>query len=93
MDFINELELILKQRKQDLPEGSYTTTLFEGGLDRILRKVGEESGEVIIAAKNQDNAELKNEAADLFFHLLVLLQNQNMSFNDVVDVLKSRHQK
>ena len=91
MDFIKELETVLAQRKAEMPEGSYTTQLFSGGLDRILRKVGEETGEVIIAAKNQDADELKNEAADLFFHLLVLLRQMDMSFEDVVAVLKSRH--
>ena len=90
-NFIQNLELIIEQRKKDLPEGSYTTKLFKGGLDRILKKIGEEAGEVIIAAKNQDAHELTNESADLIFHLLVLLHQQNINFQQVVDVLENRH--
>ena len=91
MTFLTQLSDILKQRNKERPEGSYTSTLFEGGLDRILRKVGEETGEVIIAAKNKDNNELKNEVADLLFHLLVLLENEDMSIEDILQVLEERH--
>lgn len=90
-DFINQLDKIVSERKEALPEGSYTTSLFKGGLDRILRKVGEETGEVIIAAKNQDSDELLNETADLLFHLIVMLRDQGLSFSDVVGVLEKRH--
>lgn len=90
-EFLNELESTIEHRKKTLPENSYTTKLFNGGLDRILKKIGEEAGEVIIAAKNQDAVELSNESADLLFHLLVLLHQQNLSFQSVVDVLEKRH--
>ena len=93
IEFLNELEALLIERKKDLPEGSYTAKLFSEGIDRILKKVGEESGEVIIAAKNHDREELTNEAADLLFHLLMTLVNEGVSMADVVDVIKSRHRK
>ena len=89
--FINQLESIIQDRKQNPESGSYTTSLFEGGLDRILRKVGEESGELIIAAKNHDATEVSEECADLLYHVLVLLAQQGMSFSDVEAVLKARH--
>ena len=93
IEFLNELESLLIERKNELPEGSYTAKLFSEGIDRILKKVGEESGEVIIAAKNHDREELTNESADLLFHLLMTLVNEGVSMADVVDVLKSRHGK
>lgn len=91
LEFITQLESIIEKRKKELPTGSYTTQLFQGGLDRILRKIVEEAGEVIIAGKNQDKTELSNESADLIFHLLVLLHQQGLSFKDVVTVLEKRH--
>lgn len=91
IEFLEQLDTLLKNRKALLPEGSYTTSLFEGGLDRILRKVGEESGEVIIAAKNQDRDELKNEVADLLYHVMVLLHDQGLSLSDVSEQLSKRH--
>lgn len=74
-----------------MPEGAYTTYLFREGVDKILKKVGEEASEVIIAAKNRDHEELKWEAADLLYHLLVLLREQSLPLDDVLDVLKKRH--
>ena len=91
MSFLSKLSHIIQDRFQNRSGQSYTSQLFEGGLDRILRKIGEESGEVIIAAKNQDKTELKNESADLLFHLLVLLQHEGLSIDDVVSVLEDRH--
>ena len=67
---INELEALIAKREAERPEGAYTTYLFEEGVDKILKKVGEEASEVIIAAKNRDAKELKWEVADLFYHLL-----------------------
>jgi phosphoribosyl-ATP pyrophosphohydrolase len=90
-EFIKKLENIIKQRQMNLPEGSYTTKLFRGGIDRILKKIGEEAGEVIIAAKNSDGEELKNESADLLFHLLIVLRHEGLCFDDVVKTLESRH--
>jgi phosphoribosyl-ATP pyrophosphohydrolase/phosphoribosyl-AMP cyclohydrolase len=87
---INELEALIAARESERPEGSYTTYLFEKGLDKILKKVGEEASEVIIAAKNRSHDELRYEAADLLFHLLVLLREQKLPLDDVLQELKTR---
>ncbi|MFK3935950.1 bifunctional phosphoribosyl-AMP cyclohydrolase/phosphoribosyl-ATP diphosphatase HisIE [Alkalihalobacillus sp. NPDC078783] len=87
---LTELERIIAEREAERPEGAYTTYLFEKGVDKILKKVGEESAEVIIAAKNRDREELTNEAADLLYHLFVLLREQKVSFSEVTDILKER---
>ena len=83
----------IKERQESMPEGAYTTYLFEKGVDKICKKVGEESAEVIIASKNDDAEELKWEAADLIYHLLVLLQNQKVNFYDLLQVLQKRHEE
>ncbi|MBU8748313.1 bifunctional phosphoribosyl-AMP cyclohydrolase/phosphoribosyl-ATP diphosphatase HisIE [Bacillus subtilis] len=88
---MNELERVIAERQAEMPEGAYTTYLFREGVDKILKKVGEEASEVIIAAKNRDREELKWEAADLLYHLLVLLREQALPLDDVLDVLKKRH--
>lgn len=85
-----ELEKTIRQREQEMPEGAYTTYLFEKGVDKILKKVGEEAAEVIIAAKNRDPEELKWEAADLLYHLMVLLQEQKLPLREVLGVLNKR---
>ena len=82
---------LLMDRKATLPEGSYTTFLFNKGLDKILKKVGEESTEVIIAAKAQDRAETVYEIADLAYHVLVLMANQGITVADIREELASRH--
>ncbi|QOR66190.1 bifunctional phosphoribosyl-AMP cyclohydrolase/phosphoribosyl-ATP diphosphatase HisIE [Cytobacillus suaedae] len=87
---INELEALIATRETEMPEGSYTTYLFEQGVDKILKKVGEESAEVIIAAKNRDPEELKWEVADLLYHLLVLLREQKLPLDEVLGALKKR---
>lgn len=87
---LNELEQIIRLREKERPEGAYTTYLFDNGIDKILKKVGEEASEVIIAAKNRDKEELKWEAADLLYHLLVLLQEQELPFKEVLSVLNKR---
>ncbi|MBN8433671.1 bifunctional phosphoribosyl-AMP cyclohydrolase/phosphoribosyl-ATP diphosphatase HisIE [Priestia flexa] len=92
-DIINELESVIAKREAEMPEGAYTTYLFDKGVDKILKKVGEEAGEVIIAAKNRDHEELKWEVADLFYHVLVLLREQKLPLDDVLAVLKERHSK
>ncbi|MCM3167321.1 MULTISPECIES: bifunctional phosphoribosyl-AMP cyclohydrolase/phosphoribosyl-ATP diphosphatase HisIE [Peribacillus] len=89
--FLTELERLIEKRKSEMPEGSYTTYLFDKGVDKILKKVGEEAAEVIIAAKNRDAEELSMESADLLYHLFVLLQEQELPFQAVLDVLKARH--
>lgn len=90
-EFLNQLENIIEGRKQAEPDSSYTAKLFHGGIDRILKKIGEEAGEVIIAAKNNDQEELAYEAADLIYHLLVLLHHQNMDLQTIVATLEKRH--
>lgn len=82
---------LIKGRKVDKKEGSYTTYLFEKGLDKILKKVGEESTEVIIAAKAQDKAETIYEISDLIYHLTVLMVEAGISLEDIRSELASRH--
>ena len=82
---------LLMDRKATLPEGSYTTYLFQKGLDKILKKVGEESTEVIIAGKAEDKAETVYEIADLTYHVLVLMAEMGISVEDVKKELASRH--
>ena len=82
---------LLMDRKATLPEGSYTTYLFQKGLDKILKKVGEESTEVIIAGKAEDTAETIYEIADLTYHVLVLMAQMGISVEDVKKELASRH--
>ena len=82
---------LIKGRKTDKKEGSYTTYLFEKGLDKILKKVGEECTEVIIAAKAQDKKETIYEIADLCYHTLVLMIEAGISLDDIFDELSSRH--
>jgi len=93
VDIIPQLVDIIRQREIDMPEGAYTTYLFEKGIDKICKKVGEEATEVVIGAKNRDANEVKWEAADLIYHLLVLLQEQKISVYDVLEVLKTRHEE
>ncbi|MFC7321941.1 bifunctional phosphoribosyl-AMP cyclohydrolase/phosphoribosyl-ATP diphosphatase HisIE [Halobacillus campisalis] len=89
---LDQLTQVLAERKTTLPEGSYTSQLFQEGVDRIAKKIGEEAGEVIIAAKNDDKEELSMESADLLFHLLLLLTDRGVSLDQVLSVLESRHQ-
>ena len=90
---LHKLEEVIADREQTRPEGAYTTYLFEKGVDKILKKVGEEAAEVIIAAKNRDKDELQWEAADLLYHLLVLLREQEIELADVLGVLAKRHEE
>ncbi|MBT9172397.1 MAG: Phosphoribosyl-AMP cyclohydrolase [Syntrophomonadaceae bacterium] len=89
--FLTELEQIISRRKAERPEGSYVVRLLEAGADRILRKVAEEAGEVIIAAKNGDRREIVHETGDLLFHLLVMLAGQEIAFSEVLAELERRH--
>ena len=82
---------LLEERKRDLPEGSYTSYLFEKGLDKILKKIGEESTEVIIAGKAEDKRETVYEIADLAYHVMVLMVEAGISVEDVKKELASRH--
>jgi len=87
---LHELYGVIKSRKEERPEGSYTTYLFDKGLDKILKKVGEESAETIIAAKNEDKKQLVAETADLLYHLLVLLVERDVNLDDVREELAQR---
>ena len=82
---------LLKDRKKEMPEGSYTSYLFEKGLDKILKKVGEECTEVIIAGKAEDKKETTYEIADLAYHVLVLMVQNGISVEEVQRELASRH--
>ena len=88
---VEGLYALLQGRKEQLPEGSYTTYLFQKGLDKILKKVGEESTEVIIAGKAEDKAETIYEIADLMYHVMVLMVEMGISVEDVMAELASRH--
>lgn len=88
---LQTLNEIVNERKLKLPENSYTTKLFKEGSDRIIQKVGEEAVEVLIAAKNKSRREIIYESADLLYHLIVLLADNEINLSDVVDELKSRH--
>lgn len=87
---IDELFGIIESRKKNPKEGSYTNYLFEKGIDKILKKIGEEAAEVIIAAKNWSVEEIKYESADLLYHLFVLLSDRGMTPADVMQELKDR---
>ena len=89
-DVIPRLDDVISRRQAELPEGSYTTYLFQQGIDKIGKKIGEEASEVIIAAKNGDPAPLANEAGDLIYHLLVMLRASNVPLDDVLAVLDAR---
>lgn len=88
---VDGLMEMLEGRKEKMPEGSYTTYLFEKGLDKILKKVGEECTEVIIAAKAEDKAETIYEIADLTYHVMVLMTEQGISLEDIRTELAKRH--
>ncbi|MGC9375071.1 MAG: bifunctional phosphoribosyl-AMP cyclohydrolase/phosphoribosyl-ATP diphosphatase HisIE [Bacteroidales bacterium] len=92
MEFdLNYLQNIINQRKKEMPANSYTTKLFEKGINKIAQKVGEEAVELIIEAKDHNDDLFLNEAADLMYHLLVLLSAKNYKLKEVVSVLEKRH--
>lgn len=91
LKFLGYLNDLIYQRKKNLPEGSYTTELFKSGSDRIIQKMGEEATEVIIAAKNKSRREIIYESADLLYHLIVMLQDNDINLSDVITELESRH--
>lgn len=93
IDVLKELFEVVKDRKENPIDGSYTNYLFEKGLDKILKKVGEESTEVIIAAKNSDKEELVNEICDLTYHVLVLMAEQGVELEMVRNELEKRREK
>lgn len=87
---INQLATTIAHRKADPQEGSYTTYLFNEGIDKILKKVGEESAEIIIASKNEDTEELIYEISDLVYHMLVLMAEKNVSIDEIKNALENR---
>jgi phosphoribosyl-ATP pyrophosphohydrolase len=90
-DILDELFSTILERKVDLPAGSYTAHLFTSGEDEILKKVGEEAMEVILAGKGQSDERLISEVADLLYHLLVLLASRDVTLDDVRTELERRH--
>ncbi|CAA7602404.1 phosphoribosyl-ATP diphosphatase/phosphoribosyl-AMP cyclohydrolase [Acididesulfobacillus acetoxydans] len=87
---LRDLAEVIRSRREQRPEGAYTTYLFNQGLDKILKKVGEESAEVIIAAKNQAPAEIRYEVSDLLYHLLVMLEERGVALEEVACELRQR---
>lgn len=90
-DFLAELQCLVDHRERERPAGSYTTKLFDAGIRAIAQKVGEEGVETALAAVAQDDTALLGEAADLLFHLAVLLRSRGLSLDDATQVLRSRH--
>lgn len=89
--FLAQLDSLIHERRAQMPEGSYTTSLFEVGKARIAQKVGEEGVELALARMKDDRDEMANEAADLLYHLMVLLADADMALEDAVAVLRSRN--
>ena len=90
LSILTELETVISQRARDLPEGSYTTSLFKGGTSLIAQKVGEEAVETVVAALDQNLERLHEESADLIYHLLVLLHNKGTTLSSVLSELEKR---
>jgi phosphoribosyl-ATP pyrophosphohydrolase/phosphoribosyl-AMP cyclohydrolase len=87
---LQELYAVIEQRKEQRPEGSYTTYLFNSGLDKILKKVGEEATETIVAAKNAESVRLVSETSDLIYHLFVLLVERGITLDEISRELRTR---
>ena len=92
-NFVAELDAVIRERQLDKPDGSYTAKLFASGTKRIAQKVGEEGVEAALAAVGESDEALLGEAADLIYHLTVLLRSRGLSWNDAVGVLEERHRK
>ena len=90
---LRDLYAVVSDRKVNPEEGSYTCYLFSQGIDKILKKVGEEAAETIIAAKNGDNNELKMEVCDLLYHLVVMMNERGLPLEDVFEELDARSKK
>ena len=93
INFLVYLQDLIDKRKVEMPEGSYTSRLFHKGLNHVAKKVGEEAVELVIESSGNNDNLLLNEAADLVYHMLVLLSVRNCRIEDVVEVLKLRHKK
>ena len=92
-NFLQQLEQIIADRKKNPSDKSYTSSLFAKGINKVAQKVGEEAVELVIEAKDNNDDLFKDEAADLLFHYLILLQAKGFVLNDITDVLKKRHSK
>ncbi|WP_249871395.1 bifunctional phosphoribosyl-AMP cyclohydrolase/phosphoribosyl-ATP diphosphatase HisIE [Oceanobacillus saliphilus] len=92
-DIVHQVIARIKDRRENPVEGAYTSYLFEKGIDKILKKIGEETTEVVIGAKNNDKEELTSEISDLTYHTLVLMELMGISIGDVKEELKKRHIK
>jgi phosphoribosyl-ATP pyrophosphohydrolase/phosphoribosyl-AMP cyclohydrolase len=90
-DFLTKLEQVIADRKKNPSEESYTSSLFKKGINSIAQKLGEEAVELVIEAKDNDEEKFKNEAADLLFHYMILLQSKNFTLDDIKQVLRERH--
>jgi len=91
IEFLTDLQQLIHTRKAEMPEGSYTTSLFKEGINKIAQKVGEEAVELVIESKDNNDQLFLNEAADLLYHLLVLLTAKGKDISEVVSVLEQRH--
>lgn len=91
--WLNHLKAVIRDRKNNPSEKSYTTSLFEKGTNKIAQKVGEEAVELVIEAMDSNDHLFKDEAADLLFHYLVLLEQRGIDFDEIIDVLRERHDK
>lgn len=89
--FLAHIDAVVKNRKAEMPTGSYTSSLFQAGAARVAQKVGEEGVELALARMKEDREEMANEAADLLFHMMVLLADADMSLDDALAVLRKRH--
>ncbi|MCH7819012.1 MAG: bifunctional phosphoribosyl-AMP cyclohydrolase/phosphoribosyl-ATP diphosphatase HisIE [Candidatus Marinimicrobia bacterium] len=90
LSILRELEELISQRAEEMPENSYTTKLLKGNIDLVAQKVGEEAVETVVAGLSQDVENLHEESADLIYHLLVLLKKRNTNFDSVLEVLAKR---
>ena len=93
MNSFEQMEAVIAQRRAEPQEGSYTCYLFEKGIDKILKKVGEECAETIIAAKNGEQEPTVSEISDLIYHLMVMMAQQNIPLEAVLEELSRRSQK
>ena len=91
--WLNHLKAVIKDRKNNPSEKSYTASLFRKGMNKIAQKVGEEAVELVIEAMDSNDYLFKDEAADLLFHYLVLLEQRGIDFDEIIDVLRKRHDK
>lgn len=92
-DVLADLYAVLEQRKRDLPEGSYTAKLLAGPQDKLLKKIAEEAAEVVIAARDRDAEQLRYEAGDLVYHLLVVMVREGVTLDDLAVELAGRRRK